>query len=219
MSPHGPLDRLGAGCAGPPHALVLAAGQGLRFGGDKLHALYRGRPLLSHALDVVAEGCSRQGCDSGHVVIAVDDEAAQALSQDAGLTAVLNDAPSLGLSHSLQLGLEALGELTPTEGGAVLVFLGDQPLVRLEVAEKVIAAYRSSGSAAVRPRYQAHSSIPGHPILLDRSIWHLARGLQGDRGLAGLLSASVETVTVDVSGDNPDIDTLADLHALEEPSQ
>jgi CTP:molybdopterin cytidylyltransferase MocA len=204
--------------AGPPHALVLAAGQGRRFGGSKLQALYRGRPLLSHALDVVAEGCSRRIFHSGHVVIAVDDEAAQALCQEAGLTALLNDAPGLGLSHSLQLGLEALGKLTPNEGGAVLVFLGDQPLVRLEVAEKVIASYRSSGVAAVRPRYQAHPSIPGHPILLDRSVWHLAHGLQGDRGLAGLLSTSVETVTVDVSGDNPDVDTLADLHALEETS-
>jgi CTP:molybdopterin cytidylyltransferase MocA len=206
--------------AGRPHALVLAAGQGRRFGGDKLQALYRGRPLLSHALDVVAEGCSRQVFDSGHVVIAVDDVAAQALCQKAGLTGLLNDAPGLGLSHSLQLGLEALGKLTPNEGGAALVFLGDQPLVRLDVAEKVIAAYRSSGGGAVRPRYQTHPSTPGHPILLDRSIWHLASGLQGDRGLAVLLlSASVKTVTVDVPGANPDIDTLADLHALEETSQ
>ena len=201
------------------HALVLAAGQGKRFGGDKLHAPFRGRPLLSHALDVVAEGCRRRVFDNGHVVIAVDDEAAHAQCQKVGLTAVLNDAPGLGLSHSLRLGLAAIGESTPNERGAALIFLGDQPLVRLEVTEKVIATFWSSGAAAVRPRYLAHPHIPGHPILLDRSIWQLARGLQGDRGLAGLLSASVETLTVDVPGDNPDVDTLADLHALEEPSQ
>jgi CTP:molybdopterin cytidylyltransferase MocA len=201
----------------PPHALVLAAGRGRRFGGDKLLAPYRGRPLLSHVLDVVAEGCSRQVLDSGLVVVAVNDDAAQILGQKAGLTAVLNDAPGLGLSHSLRLGLEALEPLTRNEGGAVLIFLGDQPLVQLGVVERVIAAYRSSGAAVVRPRYQAHPSVPGHPTLLDRSTWHLARNLQGDRGLADLLvSASIETVTIDVPGDNPDVDTQADLHALQE---
>jgi molybdenum cofactor cytidylyltransferase len=199
------------------HALVLAAGRGRRFGGDKLFALYRGRPLLSHVLYVVAEGCSRQVLESGHVVIAVDDAAAQILCQKAGLTAVLNDAPGLGLSHSLRLGLEALVKLTRNESSAALIFLGDQPLVQLGVVEKVIAAYRESGAAVVRPRYEAHPSVPGHPTLLDRSTWHLARNLQGDRGLADLLvSASIETVTIDVSGDNPDVDTQADLNALQE---
>lgn len=200
-----------------PHALVLAAGRGRRFGGDKLLAPYRGRPLLSHVLDVVAEGCRRQVFGSGHVVVALDDDAAQKLCRQAGLTAVLNDAPGLGLSHSLRRGLDTLEKLIPKESGAVLVFLGDQPLVRLEVAEKVIAGYRVSQAAVVRPRYQTHPSVPGHPTLLDRSTWHLARNLQGDRGLADLLiSASIETFTIDVPGDNPDVDTQADLHALEE---
>jgi CTP:molybdopterin cytidylyltransferase MocA len=147
----------------------------------------------------------------------MDDDPAQMLCQKAGLTPVLNDAPSLGLSHSLRLGLEALEKLTPNERGAVLVFLGDQPLVRLEVAEQVLARYRASSAAVVRPRYQTNPDIPGHPTLLDRSTWHLARNLQGDRGLADLLvSASIETVTIDAPGDNPDVDTQDDLHALEE---
>jgi molybdenum cofactor cytidylyltransferase len=153
-------------------------------------------------------------------VVAADDAAAQTLCRKAGLTAVLNDAPALGLSHSLRLGLEALENLIRNENGAVLVFLGDQPLVRLEVVEEVIATYRSSGAAVVRPRYRSHPNAPGHPALLDQSTWPLARSLQGDRGLADLLtSASIETATVDVSGDNPDVDTLADLHALEETPQ
>jgi CTP:molybdopterin cytidylyltransferase MocA len=142
------------------------------------------------------------------------------LCQKAGLTAVLNDAPDFGLSHSLRLGLEAIEHLAPEERGAALVFLGDQPLVRLGVVEAVIAAYRSSGAALVRPRYQTNPDVPGHPALLDRSTWHLARNLEGDRGLAGLIcSTSLESITVDVAGDNPDVDTRADLLALQKASQ
>ena len=175
---------------------------------------------MSHVLDVVAEGCRRQILESGHVVVARGDDAAQMLCQKAGLTAVLNDAPDFGLSHSLRLGLEAIEHRAPEERGAALVFLGDQPLVRLGVVEAVIAAYRSSGAALVRPRYQTNPNVPGHPVLLDRSAWHLARDLEGDRGLAGLIRAtSLESITVDVAGDNPDVDTRADLLALQKASQ
>jgi molybdenum cofactor cytidylyltransferase len=175
---------------------------------------------LSHVLDVVAEGCRSQILASGHVVVATDDDPAQMLCRKSGLTAVLNDAPDLGLSHSLHLGLEAIEHLAPHESGAALVFLGDQPLVHLGVVEEVIAAYRSSGAAVVRPRYQTNPNVPGHPALLDRSTWPLARNLEGDRGLAGLiLSTSLQSITVDVAGDNPDVDTPADLHALRKASQ
>jgi molybdenum cofactor cytidylyltransferase len=203
-----------------PHALVLAAGRGRRFGGDKLLAPYRGRPLLSHVLDLVAAGSRTQIFEGGHVVVAAEDAAVQMLCGKAGLTAVLNDAPALGLSHSLRLGLQAVEKLTSNAGGAVLVLLGDQPLVRLEVVEKMIAEYQSTSAAVVRPRYHNQPSTPGHPVLLDQSTWHLVSKLQGDRGFADLLVLpSIATVTIDVSGNNPDVDTPADLRALEETPQ
>jgi CTP:molybdopterin cytidylyltransferase MocA len=57
--------------------------------------------------------------------------------------------------------------------------------------------------------------MPGHPVLLGRSVWPRARQLKGDRGFSILQSADPgETVTVDVKGDNPDVDTRADLNGL-----
>jgi CTP:molybdopterin cytidylyltransferase MocA len=59
--------------------------------------------------------------------------------------------------------------------------------------------------------------VPGHPTLLDRSVWPLASELEGDHGFANLLASdSLDTFLLDVPGDNPDVDTRADLHALEE---
>jgi len=40
---------------------VLAAGQAQRFGGGKLMAPFRGRPLLAHALEVVKAAASSAG--------------------------------------------------------------------------------------------------------------------------------------------------------------
>jgi CTP:molybdopterin cytidylyltransferase MocA len=122
----------------------------------------------------------------------------------------------------LQLGLAALESRRPGERytGAALVFLADQPRVRGEIVEAVISAWRSGTGAIVRPRYEARPDVPGHPVLLDRSIWPLLHRLKGDHGLAGLPElASVPTITLAVAGDNPDVDTPADLNAIEESSR
>jgi molybdenum cofactor cytidylyltransferase len=200
------------------HALILAAGQGRRFGGNKLLTEYRGKSLLAHVLDLVAAARKGGLVSGGHVTVASEDEAIQSLCTRAGLELVLNNAAELGLSHSLELGLGALDKLAPNEASAALVFLGDQPMVRLDVVERLIGEYRQHRALMLRPRYRQRPDAPGHPTLLDRSIWHLARDLQGDRGIAGLLMThSIDTAMIDVPGDNPDIDTEADLRALQEP--
>jgi len=198
-------------------ALVLAAGQGRRFGSNKLQTLYRGRPLGAHALDVVARACQDGVLNGASVVVGSEDEFTRQLSLRAGLRPVLNPAPERGLSHSLQLGLAALKMLGPDQAEAALVFLGDQPLVRLNVIQQMIAMVGEQPAAVLRPRYSAQSRVPGHPVLLARSVWPLVGELEGDRGFSGLLAgAGVETKILDVPGDNPDIDTPADLVALEE---
>jgi molybdenum cofactor cytidylyltransferase len=127
------------------------------------------------------------------------------------LEPVSNSAPDRGLSYSLQLGLAALEEAEGAE--AALIVLGDQPLVRLDVVEAIISAW-AGGEAIIRPRYEATPDVPGHPVLVERSLWPLIRELQGDAGLGSLVPRPRETL-VDVSGHNPDVDTLSDLQALE----
>jgi len=201
------------------HALILAAGPGRRFGGGKLHATYRGHPLLSYVLDVVEVAWKRGLLDGGHVVVAADDERAMTLARARGLGTVINDAPELGLSHSVRLGVAALEARTIEEVGAALVFLGDQPLVSIDVVEALVAAWKQGSGPIVRPRYERRPDAPGHPVLLARSIWARARRLEGDRGFGALLGSNpAEIVTIDVKGDNPDVDTRADLNALEASS-
>ncbi|HEU4682104.1 MAG TPA: nucleotidyltransferase family protein [Gemmatimonadales bacterium] len=202
------------------HALILAAGQGRRFGGGKLHAPYRERPLLSYVLDVAEAALERDLIDGGHVIVGGDDDRARDLIHCSGLNAIINDRPELGLSSSLRLGLAALEARAGHERDAAVIFLGDQPLVRLEVVETLIARWREGGAAVIRPRYQSRPQVPGHPVLLTRSVWPAVRQLQGDEGFGALLdSAPFETVTLSVPGDNPDIDTRADLLGLEESSR
>jgi CTP:molybdopterin cytidylyltransferase MocA len=201
------------------HALILAAGEGRRFGGGKLHARYRGRPLLSYVLDVVAVARKRGLLDGGHVVVAAGDDRGVTLAREAGLEPIINQSLELGLSHSIRLGLTALETRRRGAAHAALVFLGDQPLVRPDVVEALVTAWREGRGPVIRPRYADSPDTPGHPVLVTRAIWARARALEGDQGLGALLGSSPsETVLLDVKGDNPDVDTQRDLNALEESS-
>jgi molybdenum cofactor cytidylyltransferase len=190
--------------------LVLAAGASRRFGSPKLIAPLDGRPLLQHALDSLAAAGLRD------VVVVLGDEAPSIETAIAWRDErrVVNPRPGDGLASSLRVGLDAAVEVP--EATAVLVVLGDQPAIRGDVIAAVVDAADDPALAAlpfVRARY-ADDPAP-NPVLVRRSAWALAAGLDGDRGLGPLLAARPDLVAeVEVAGANPDVDTPADLALL-----
>jgi molybdenum cofactor cytidylyltransferase len=193
-------------------ALVLAAGSGRRFGGAKLLASFRGKPLLAHVLELAGRAESAGLVATSRIVVAGGDDAAAGLAQSAGHTPVRNPAPERGLSSSLRLRLAAL----PAGLDVALDLLGDQPLVRLDVLAALVTAWRAGTGVLIRPRYADASAEPGHPVLADRSVWPLAERLRGEAGFGAAVPIGAPGVTlIDVAGGNPDVDTVADLHSLE----
>jgi CTP:molybdopterin cytidylyltransferase MocA len=194
--------------------LVLAAGGARRFGSAKLLAPLRGRPLVAYALDVAGRARGSGLLTDLRVVVAPGDEAVRALAREAGASTIVNHAPDRGLSSSLRVGLAALAD-----ADAALVLLADQPLVRLDVLAVLVAAWHERLGVLIRPRYAGRPGEPGHPVLLDRSVWPLADRLEGDTGVGHLLTAGATGVAIiDVPGTNPDVDTPADLHLLQGPT-
>ena len=196
-------------------ALILAAGQGRRFGADKLVAELSGKPLLRHVLDWVKEARDQHDLAGGLAVIPAGTAAREKILMESGLEYIFNARPELGVAESLRLGLSALTARHP-DGLAALILQGDQPRLHREVLDLLVAAWHSGDRPVVRPRYAEEAGTPGHPVLLDRTMWARANELSGDAGFAPLFKAYPELVTtVDVPGTNPDINTPADLAHLE----
>lgn len=120
-----------------------------------------------------------------------------------------NPHPELGLSESLRVGLAALDPAT-TEWA--LIVLGDQPLLRPEVIERLIAM-TGRGRELIRPEYDGQDG-PGHPVLVHRRLWPLAKDLRGDQGF-GTVVPPDRVCLVSTGGVNPDVDTPADLARLD----
>lgn len=192
-------------------ALVLAAGAGARFGGGKLLAELNGRPLLDHVLGTIGDA----GLAATIVVVGPDSTELEEIAMARGARVVRNAAPERGLSSSVRIGLEALVQ-DPAEGlEAALVLLGDQPRTSAAVIRALLAAEVPEGRSIVIPRYGGGGGA--NPTLLLRRAWPLAAQLQGDRGFGPLISEHPELVLeVELPGENPDVDTPADLARIVE---
>ncbi len=149
------------------------------------------------------------------VVHRPDDDAIHALAVEYRAYPVAMRAEG-ELSDTLRTGIEVLSARDRGEDrAAVLICMGDQPLLRLDVMKALLDGWKS-GAVAIRPDYRDSPGEPGHPMLLDRSLWGYAAELRGESGFAPVLAARGITVrTIPVGGSNPDVDTPEDLQALD----
>jgi len=188
-------------------AVVLAAGAGSRFGGQKLLADYRGTPILQYVLNVAAAAA----LDPVVVVLGADAESIVTRLWWRNEVRLINPDPAAGISGSVRMGLASLA-LTDAERAVVM--LGDQPRLSVVQLAAILAVPPDAARPIVVPRYNGQ---PGNPVLLERAAWPLANQLRGDEGMVQLFRSRPELVRhVDVDGTNPDVDTSADLAALDE---
>ncbi len=177
--------------------VVLAAGEGRRFGGPKAVAVVAGERLVDRAVRLAREG----GCDPIIVV-------AGAVPLDvAGADVIDNpDWPS-GMGSSLRAGLMAL----PAAADAALVLLVDTPWLGPESVRRLVAARRAGAHLAVA----TYAGERGHPVLLGRDHWPgVAASAQGDNGARAYLARRAdEVVEVDCTGTGAptDVDLPTDL--------
>lgn len=179
--------------------LILAAGEGTRFGAEpKLLASLEGRPLLEHAIEAQ---CRVAALD---VVIVVLGAHAKEISERVdfrGAQPVVCLDWQQGQAASLRRGVAAVA------WGAekIVVTLGDEPLVSAEAIARL--------AAEAPPARATYGGVPGHPVVLGREEMSAVRGLQGDQGARRLL-AGATTIECGHLCSGRDIDTPQDLEAI-----
>jgi molybdenum cofactor cytidylyltransferase len=183
--------------------IVLAAGEGKRFGGCKQVAVLDGRPLLEHAVRAML---AVPAIDPVVVVLGAHADAIREQVDLSGVDVVVCDTWADGQSASLQAGVAALGEVE-----AAVVTLGDQPFISSEVIAGVLD--QRGRHLAVRATYDG---TPGHPVLLERRLLDHVGEIEGDTGMRPLLSGPyVKTWEVGRLCDPTDIDTPERLQEVQ----
>jgi len=188
--------------------VLLAAGQGSRFGRPKALVELDGQTLAERGVGLLRAG----GADP---VLIVTGAAQVELGAEAQVRTVYNAEWPTGMGSSLRAALRALAEPdVGPEVGAAVVALADQPLVGAAAVSRLIAAYRAGASVAVA----GYDGRPRNPVLLAREHWpEVIAMAAGDQGARAFLRARPDLVTLVECGDTgrpDDIDTPADLEHI-----
>lgn len=189
--------------------VVLAAGRGSRFGDERPKTLARlgRRPLVAHAVAAARASGLRP------VVVVVGCQAAEVAAAAGVGIEVLIENPNWeeGMSTSLRAGLAAI--LADRSITAVSVALADQPRIGAEAHRRLADAHQQGGAELAVATYEGKR---GHPVLIGRTLFAEAMRMTGDQGARTLLAAyPVVEVPCDGTGEATDVDTRADLAALE----
>lgn len=139
-------------------AVVLAAGESRRMGVSKLLLPWGETTVLGQTLTHLQES----KVDEILLVSGHQAEKVAAIAQAFEVEVVHNEAYAEGeMLSSLQVGV---GHLS-ADADAVLVILADQPLVRPEVIDRLLAAYEAGKGELIAPTYEGRR---GNPVLIGR---------------------------------------------------
>ena len=182
--------------------VVLAAGEGRRFGGTKQIAVLDGRPLAQHSIDALTAA----GVDELLVITGHDAEAVEfVLSLPPHGRFVRNLAYREGQATSLAAAFHEIAQ----DSEASVVLMADQPGITAGDVRSLVQRFTATRKQIVRLRF---NNGPG-PALLSREVYAEAGHLHGDVG-ARVLMASHPDWIEEVPIDRPapiDIDAPDDL--------
>ena len=196
------------------HLILLAAGFGSRFGGNKLMASLKGKPLYRHGFDrlIAIRDAGEHPADV--TVVTQYREIAEHVSM-CGAAAAINEDPSRGQTSSLVTAVKALREAGRLADDDYLIFFaGDQPYLKRETIgryletiakEKPLLASFSEGG-----RFRNPGAFRGS--LADEIL-----SLEGDSGGREILKAHRDEVLLFddfEEGELRDVDRPEDLRDL-----
>jgi CTP:molybdopterin cytidylyltransferase MocA len=181
--------------------IVLAAGEGSRFGAPKQAALVDGRPMLTALLERLERGAPLPRV----VVIGAHAELLDGLVPTGEWSVVVNEDWASGVGSSLRAGLAAV-----PNAEQVVVVLGDLAWLQAEAIERVMQRAQVSDADVIRA---FDGDLPGHPVLLRGPALLVARSQSAGEGMRFLINRfAVDRVDCDGLGVATDVDEVEDLH-------
>jgi len=190
--------------------ILLAAGQGARFGGDKLLA-----PIAMPSAG--AAGVAPIGVAAAlNLIGAIPDSIAVVRPRDTQLAAHFTDAglrvvPCMNAGDGMSATL-ACGIAATVDADGWIVALGDMPWIA-PATIRAIAEAVASGADIVAPSYRGQR---GHPVGFSRRHRDALSSLTGDAGARSLIERNLPRLTwidVEDAGVVQDVDTPSDLTA------
>jgi CTP:molybdopterin cytidylyltransferase MocA len=156
--------------------LILAAGEGKRFGQPKATYIYQGERLVDRAVRLLRES----GAEEIYVVLGAW------LGEVPGAKIIENPKWQTGMGSSLQIGLNYLAN--NTELNRILITLVDLPGLTAPAITRVATDENEISVAS-------YAGVRGHPVAFERQHWiPVAQSAHGDSGARDYLKTHSEKI-------------------------
>lgn len=181
--------------------ILLAAGNSVRFGKNKLFALVDGKPMLERAIETAAK------TKIPFVVVTQAGKAADT-AKDLGAEVIINSRPEYGLSYSVHLGTEHF-----SDKNALIFMVCDQPYLKAETIQHLVSEFYMSPK---RIACISSENRRGNPAMFDISFAPALMALEGDTGGREIIRANPDEVLLVNASSNElkDIDRKSDLNNI-----
>ena len=195
------------------YGIVLASGQSIRMGKEKLLLYWNGASLIEHVLIKT----SMVPFEEVKVVIPDQNESLKKIVHLYRCSSIYNMSPQKGLGHSLSLAFQSL----PLSSEAAIILLGDQPTLSAEDIRRVWCAFKRVRSKQdycpkiiIQMKYR--DGRVGHPTLFSHHFFSELRSLIGDKGGKKIICRNSRFLFLCTSGNEypNDIDTPNDYNLL-----
>jgi molybdenum cofactor cytidylyltransferase len=202
-------DFLWVGKMGRISAILLAAGESKRMGMNKLSLPWGKKTVLEHCLRVLLSS------QIGEVLVVVNKQTWELGQRLIGprVTLVYNPQSKKGMSTSIRKGIQAMDQ----KSRAVLIALGDHPLLKANTVNDLIRAYVEKKGTIIVPVFRGKR---GHPVLFDGKYGKELLKLKNDVGARALLERhgkEVYEVNSKSEGVVVDIDTWEEYQRRTKP--
>lgn len=188
-----------------PVIVLLAAGEGSRFGGAKQLADVDGEPMVRRVARMLLE--------TGVPVLVVTGAYAddvEAVLDDLPLSVVRCDDWQLGMGNSLAAGVRELMGMVP-HASAALVALADQPLLDATAFQTLLERHRQAPDGVFATE---HDGVQGPPALFPRDCFDALATLSGPKGARTLLQREAARLELIPANGIADVDTPDDLRLV-----
>ena len=158
-------------------AILLAAGSSSRLGQPKQLLSYKGKPLVTHVIELVEES----NIHSLIVVLgAYQDKISHLINTPHRLA--FNPDWKAGMGSSLATGIR----LTDKECDAVMILIVDQIHLKIDIINSLIERFFKNPTKIICAEYKA--GIFGPPAIFPSFYFSELRKLEGDKGAKQLLT-------------------------------
>lgn len=164
--------------------ILLAAGNSRRFGGNKLLYKIDEKPMYCHVVDEI-RNIENQSLFYKKIVVSQYPEILEDLKREGYIT-IWNHESELGISHSIQLGIEAA-----KDADAWCFMVADQPYIKGKTLQNLVEEWVKSdkkiGCVSFRGRR-------GNPVIFAKEFYEEFMHLTGDAGGKIILQKHLDEV-------------------------